>query len=159
MRVIRVIKICEEISAPEAALIINAALFLSNRIRKDAIVFIKVSDIGIVKIEGPNARRLYPDSESLVGSLKALLKGRAPRGVSLVNRCPEIASYAVFCPGMDIENIDEYIVIDPSACNFRAPYTRDAKVAVLNIELDRALYLYFHRGGQVSGVSRYGKKK
>jgi len=137
----RVVRVCEEINLREAALVINAALFLSNKIRKDVVVFVNVSEVGIVKIVGSGARRLYPDSESLVGALKALKRGRRLRGISLVNECPR-EDDKVYCPETtSIDIIDEYVVLDPEACDSLKSYTRDMRVAILNIELDRALYL------------------
>ena len=112
----------------EAALAVNSSLFLSNAIRKDTIVYVNVEG-RVIKIDGSKARRVYPDSESLVGLFKAILKGKKVPGVE-VSLCPEIGE--AWCPGKEV---GEEVVIVPKC--FGLPLT--AELVALQICLDRVL--------------------
>ncbi|NPA84906.1 MAG: hypothetical protein GXO07_02740 [Crenarchaeota archaeon] len=125
----RVAVVCNPMNPWDAALAVNAALFLSNAIRKDTVVYVNVEGTVIV-IDGSRARRVYPDSESLVGLFRAIKKGKRVPGVR-IGQCP---SCKPWCPG---EEPGEEPCLDPSACPFPGPYTVDHKLAVLQIELDR----------------------
>ncbi len=112
----------------EAALAVNASLFLSNAIRKDTIVYINVEG-EVISINGSKAKRVYPDSESLVGLFKAIAKGKKVPGVSK-SECPEVKDY--WCPGKEVK---EEIFIAPKC--FGLPLT--AELVALQICLDRVL--------------------
>ncbi len=127
----REVVLCEPLERWQAALAVNAALLISNAIRKDTVVYVNVEGTVIV-IDGSRARRVYPDSESLVGLFKAIKKGKRLPGVSL-GECPPPRE--AWCPG---KPLDEVIRIDPKACDFPKPYSLDAKIAILQIEADRA---------------------
>jgi len=124
--------LCEPLERWKAALAVNAALFLSNSIRKDTIVYVNVEGFVIV-IDGSRARRVYPDSESLVGLFKAIRKGKRVPGVS-AGECP--AGSKPWCPG---DPVPEEVTLNPWACPFPEEYTVEQRTVVLQIELDRAL--------------------
>ncbi|UXD21944.1 hypothetical protein IPA_00035 [Ignicoccus pacificus DSM 13166] len=133
----REIRVCEPLDPPIAALTINSALFLSNAIRKDTKVVVNVKEYGVVIIEGWNARRVYPDSESLIGMFRALKRGKRLRGVTLQEKCPEEPPFTKFCGELGGSKLG--YLIDPLGCEGLDIYEIDQRVAILNIELDRAL--------------------
>ncbi len=124
----RVVAVCEPLDKWEAALAINSSLFLSNAIRKDTIVYVNVEG-NVIRIDGSKARRVYPDSESLVGLFKAIMRGKRVPGVQL-STCPEVEDY--WCPGKAVKDV-LYIV---PRC-FGLPLT--AELVAIQICLDRVL--------------------
>jgi hypothetical protein len=133
----RQIVICNTIDPSHAALAINAALFLSNAIRKDVKVIVNVKGFGVVYIDGSAARRVYPDSESLIGMFKALKKGKRLRGVQLLTECPSLQG-SIFCPS-STSVPKTHAIIDPFSCEELSQYTLDQRIAILNILLDRLI--------------------
>ena len=124
----RVVLVCEPVDRWEAALAVNSSLFLSNAIRKDTVVYVNVEG-NVIKIDGSKAKRVYPDSESLVGLFKAVLRGKRVPGVE-VSECPEVEG--TWCPGMGLR---EEVVIAPKCLGL--PLT--AELVAIQICLDRAL--------------------
>ena len=131
----RKVLICEPLNRWKAALAVNSALFLSNSIRKDTIVYVNVEGFVIV-IDGSRARRVYPDSESLVGLFKAIKKGKRVSGVE-AGECPRAGE--PWCPGKEV---GEEVYLIPRRCPLPKFYTLEQELAVLQIELDRASSLY-----------------
>ncbi|HIH90170.1 hypothetical protein [Ignicoccus hospitalis] len=127
----RKVLLCEPLSPWRAALAVNSALFLSNAIRKDTIVYVNVEG-SVIVIDGSAARRVYPDSESLVGLFKAVKKGKRVAGVSLGD-CPEPGE--PWCPGSPVRG-EAFLI--PRRCGLPEEYTLEHELAVLQIELDRA---------------------
>ncbi len=132
----RQVVVCNALEPSLAALVINAALFLSNAIRKDTKVIVNVNGFGVIYIDGSNARRVYPDSESLIGMFKALRKGKKLRGVSLLDKCPEVRG-TTFCPSHSQLSLEDGVIIDPFRCKELNHYTVDQRIAILNVLLDR----------------------
>ena len=134
----RKVSACEKLSPEEAALVINAALFLSNAIRKDTTLIINVDGLGIYEIRGGEARRLYPDWESLVGALKAVKKGKVVRGLYLLESCPPLTGPYLSEPS-EQPKVDDEILIVPEASSLLERYSLDQVIVILQIELDRKL--------------------
>ena len=135
---LRKIIICESIDKMVAPLVINAALLISNSIRKDVVLTLHVQDIGIVQIYGKFVRRIYPDTESILGLLRSIKKGKVIRGVRILETCPEEFRLGI-CPlETELSNSNE-VIIDPLKCRYLQGYEIDQKIIIINMELDNML--------------------
>ncbi len=142
----RFISICKEVEIDLVPRLIHASLLLSNSIRRDTVLCVKTKELGIIRVEGSKARRIYPDEESLRGLIRALSRGKRLYGVSVVDECCEPKTPCL-SPGshdkITVLSGDVFIVPweRPSCYTLSGlePFEIDQRIIILHSFLDRWL--------------------
>ncbi|ALU12829.1 hypothetical protein EYM_07890 [Ignicoccus islandicus DSM 13165] len=136
--ILREVRICNDFELGVFPLIVNASLFLSNSIRRDTRLVIKVEENLVLVIDPRKVRRLYPDSESILGILRAIKGGKEITGIDVNSACPP-PSFENFLE-CSLNNIRLPVVIDPSKLNCLSErYPLDQVVIISHIIIDRFL--------------------
>ncbi len=135
---LREVRVCSKLNRSLIPLVINAALFLSHSLRRDTILRLMLKDGLVIEIDPRVAKRLYPDTESLLGVVRAIERGRAFRGIKVFGECPpQLFEFTLKCP---LNVIKVPVTIDPSKLTcLTKKYSLDQVIVISHILIDREM--------------------